>query len=261
MERSGKNGIRQRLRQGRHGLSARLASNGIVRYLLASPRTLKFAKQLHGCVGTESEGFREEPCKQTQSPRRKHAVYLAVYFNLGDNNVTRFIHAMAKAKSTKSGKPGIPQKHLRSRLSYLHQAATLLTTARLSAQPDTAASHDKSENPDSQIAGSRKTCTVPSRESNRLLSHLRGVSRKSQLRLSPAIKRTICKRCDSLLIAGMTSSATVVNDSKDATKSWADVFEIRCKQCDTVKRFPVGLETVAKKRLGSPEEKEGKSPN
>lgn len=168
---------------------------------------------------------------------------------------------MAKTKSTKSGKPGIPQKHLHSRLSYLHQAATLLTTARLSARTDTAASHDKSQNSDSQIAGSQKTCTIPSREANRLLSHLRGVSRKSQLRLSPATKRTICKRCDSLLIAGMTSSAMVVNDSKDAAKSWADVFEIRCKQCDTVKRFPVGLETVTKTSRGSAEETEGKSPN
>ncbi|RVX71432.1 hypothetical protein B0A52_05004 [Exophiala mesophila] len=169
---------------------------------------------------------------------------------------------MAKAKPTKANKPGIPQKHLHSRLSYLHQAATLLTTAHHATQTETAASHNKTQISDNQAAETPISRTIPPREANRLLSHLRGVSRKSQLRLSPKMKHTICRRCDSLLIAGMTSSAIVVNDSKDATKPWADVFEIRCKQCDTVKRFPVGVETDAKKGRGPAEEEtESKYPN
>ncbi|KIV91325.1 hypothetical protein PV10_05875 [Exophiala mesophila] len=169
---------------------------------------------------------------------------------------------MAKAKSTKANKPGIPQKHLHSRLSYLHQAATLLTTAHHATQTETAASHSKTQTSDNRASETPMTRTIPSREANRLLSHLRGVSRKSQLRLSPKMKHTICRRCDSLLIAGMTSSAIVVNNSKDATKPWADIFEIRCKQCATVKRFPVGVETNAKKSRGpTEEEKESKSSN
>ena len=144
---------------------------------------------------------------------------------------------MTKSKTSKGGNPSAPLKHLHSRLSYLHQAATFLATTpqgqTLSKGQETGVSFD-------QVASGLRADNRPDRESIRLLSHLRGVSRKAQLRLAPKIKHTICKRCDTLLIPGMSSNGTIVNPSKNSAKQWADLFEVRCDQCGTIKRFPVG---------------------
>ena len=139
---------------------------------------------------------------------------------------------MAKTKSSKVGNSTVPHKHLHSRLSYLHQAAAFLATtdhSNSSLAPISRTAKRSNEN-DSQT----------SFEASRLLTHLRGVSRKSQIRLDPLVKRSICKRCDTLLIPGSTSSELIVNRSKDGQKPWADLFEIRCNKCGTIKRFPVG---------------------
>jgi ribonuclease P protein subunit RPR2 len=142
---------------------------------------------------------------------------------------------MGKAKSSKSDGSNVPQRHLHSRLSFLHQAATLLSNTNPKATPAETDGESFAEAP-----------SVPMRkvqaclESTRLLNHLRGVSRKSQVRLAPRMKHTLCKRCDCLLIAGRTSSGMTVNPSKNGSKPWADTFEVRCNRCGTVKRFPVG---------------------
>lgn len=143
---------------------------------------------------------------------------------------------MAKAKGSKArGGANVPQKHLHSRLSFLHQAATHL------AQADTRQSSEKfDENAVSSDPRRTGTSSSNSIEAARLLTHLRGVSRKSQIRLAPRMKHSICKRCDGPLIPGSTSSGLVVNPSKNGRKPWADVFEVRCNKCGTIKRFPVG---------------------
>ncbi|KIW70946.1 hypothetical protein PV04_03173 [Phialophora macrospora] len=144
---------------------------------------------------------------------------------------------MAKDKSSKGGGPGVPQKHLHSRLSFLYQAASYLATA------STRASIEKPRSNASKGTSMAAGHTRPpkSDDASRLLMHVRGVSRKSQIRLSPKVKHSICKRCDALLIPGMTSSESISNPSKNGEKVWADVFEIKCHRCETVKRFPVGM--------------------
>ncbi|KIV77733.1 hypothetical protein PV11_09514 [Exophiala sideris] len=142
---------------------------------------------------------------------------------------------MGKSKASKGDGSNIPQKHLHSRLSFLHQAATLLATAE-----ETRASANS--NPGFPNNGLRHESTKSqvNSEATKLLTQIRGVCRKSQIRLAPKFKHTFCKRCDSLLIPGRTSSKSIVNASKDGKKPWADVFEIRCSTCGTTKRFPVG---------------------
>ncbi|EXJ72262.1 uncharacterized protein A1O5_04766 [Cladophialophora psammophila CBS 110553] len=140
---------------------------------------------------------------------------------------------MAKSKSSKRDS-NVPQKHLHSRLSYLHQAATYLATV---------GTHNTQQEV-AETAGTAASVAIKdstshnSTEANRLLMHLRGVSRKSQIRLAPRLKHSICKRCDALLIPGETMTEKVVNPSKGGTKPWADLFEIRCDKCGTIKRFP-----------------------
>ncbi|KAI1505005.1 Rpr2-domain-containing protein [Biscogniauxia marginata] len=160
---------------------------------------------------------------------------------ISQNTIFRFIlnsplRGMAKTKT-----PGgsVPNRPLYSRISFLYQAATYL------------GSHDKqySSTPTTQPAGNvtatseekQHSLTNRARQSlsRRFLSDLRSTSLKSQIRLSPAMKHTICKFCDNLLIDGETSNVTVENSSKGGKKPWADVLVVNCTTCGWVKRYPV----------------------
>ena len=139
---------------------------------------------------------------------------------------------MAKAKGSKS--KSVPNKHIHARLSYLHQASSYLALARkgqkLGGEEDAVVSvEEDASKQDHQHAQSRH-----------LLSQLRAVSLKSQIRLTPQIKHTVCKRCNSLLMAGKTSTKMIINESRGRRKPQADVVVVRCYFCGNVKRFPVG---------------------
>jgi len=148
---------------------------------------------------------------------------------------------MAKAKSSKGDGSSVPHKHLHSRLSFLHQAATFLATRDGEKTVPEKGHHEEPTAASISARPVQKPAAASSREATRLLSHLRGVSRKSQIRIARDVKHTICKRCDGILLPGETSSVGVTNSSKDGRKPWADVLELRCENCGTVKRFPVGM--------------------
>jgi ribonuclease P protein subunit RPR2 len=69
-------------------------------------------------------------------------------------------------------------------------------------------------------------------------SHMRGVSLKTQTRLSVPVKRSFCKRCDTSLIPEVSCTQKIRNESRGRKKPWADVLVIRCLVCGTEKRFP-----------------------
>ncbi|KAK6507725.1 hypothetical protein TWF481_006147 [Arthrobotrys musiformis] len=110
-------------------------------------------------------------------------------------------------KGDKGSRPPPPQQAILSRLSFLHQASSLLHP--------------------SSIGLSRY-----------YTSHLQSVSRKSVQRLSPAVKHTICKRCSSPLLPGVISTTRIENKSKNGRKPWADVVVVTCGFCGGTKRFP-----------------------
>jgi len=145
---------------------------------------------------------------------------------------------MAKAKSSKTNGSNAPHKHLHARLSFLHQAATFLAVAKR--MDFSCVDNDGVSTP--EVSPKRELNSQISSETTRLSAHLGGVSRKSQIRLAAKVKRSICKRCDSLLIPGMTSSEVITNSSRNGQKPWADVLEVRCSNCGTIKRFPVGMD-------------------
>jgi ribonuclease P protein subunit RPR2 len=155
---------------------------------------------------------------------------------------------MAKAKSKKAGN-GPHQKHLRSRIAYLAQAARHLATAtpsppKYSAQGDLEAKAGTSQ-------GSVKSSQTAYTHSRHLLSHLRTVSQKAQIRLSPDLKHSFCRRCDSLLIGGVTSDETIANASRNKRKPWADVLVRTCQTCGATTRFPLGKKPKVHKRAES----------
>ena len=161
---------------------------------------------------------------------------------------------------------GVSQRHLYCRISYLYQAATLLmnacsdqgsgstttTTENKLPGPVQSESTDHSklaqemnmETPKTAPSVSQSSVNQDSTDilgpSRHLVSQLRSVSLKGQIRLSQALKHSICKRCDALLVPGSTSSTRVENKSRGGKKPWADVLVITCHSCSAVKRFPVG---------------------
>src|SRR5207247_2204446 len=70
------------------------------------------------------------------------------------------------------------------------------------------------------------------------LSQVRAVSLKCQLRLPGDIKRSVCKRCDSLLIPGSTCTEETENKSRGRKKPWADVLIVQCNTCGSSRRYP-----------------------
>ena len=167
---------------------------------------------------------------------------------------------------------GPAQRHLHSRISYLYQAATHLARSvdQLQVRSDCLKIEaEEQSKPDEELQCAvtsskavsdlglptphtemvnrvRKICTHSDRHfgklshSRQLVAHLRAISLKSQIRLSPAMKHTICKRCDSLLIPGFTCTSYMENNSRGGRKPWADVLVTTCTACGTAKRVPMG---------------------
>lgn len=155
------------------------------------------------------------------------------------------------AKGTKVAK-GIPNKHIHARIAYLNQVATYLA---LQQSPKTAENTSKIANEGVSEAvtvantntksGTDQSSHAGVSLANRGLpylftTHLRAVSRKSQISLSQDMKRSLCKVCNGPLVPGQTSAVHMENSSKGGKKPWANVQVIRCLNCDSDKRFPLG---------------------
>lgn len=147
------------------------------------------------------------------------------------------------AKSKQQG--NVANRPLYSRISYLYQAAAYLS--RTTANNGSLATSERAHHDESLLtqAGPAAAEKIPLERqvkqsmARHLLTDMRSTSLKTQIRLSPAMKRTICKYCDTLLIDGETSTSVIENTSKGAQKPWADVLVITCKTCGGLKRFPV----------------------
>ncbi|KAI5805852.1 RNAse P Rpr2/Rpp21/SNM1 subunit domain-containing protein, partial [Geopyxis carbonaria] len=116
----------------------------------------------------------------------------------------------------RGSRPTGPNAHLSLRLSHLYRAAS----ATLTPDPSAATSH----------------------LSRLYVGTLRSVAKKNVLRLAPELKRTLCKRCDAVLVPGVTAETRRENKSKGGRKGWAEVVVVECRACGGVKRFAVGME-------------------
>jgi ribonuclease P protein subunit RPR2 len=144
---------------------------------------------------------------------------------------------MAKAKTSK-GAGSVPNKALHSRVSYLYQAAAYLATQQQHSRVITTQNGQSTE----MTVNDPQTESPLKPASRRLVSDLRSVSLKVQMRMSPAMKHSICKNCDTMLIDGSTCTNEVENKSKGGKKQWADALVRKCNTCGFEKRFPIGAE-------------------
>ncbi|KAK0723934.1 RNAse P Rpr2/Rpp21/SNM1 subunit domain-containing protein [Apiosordaria backusii] len=135
---------------------------------------------------------------------------------------------MAKAKAAGGG---VQNKAIYSRLSFLQQAAVFLSTATLDATL---------ENSSADISDTKKDRIAPLQGAGRrLATDLRAVSLKTRIRLNPAVKQSICKFCDSILIEGESCTSEIENKSRRGRKPWADVLVRKCHTCGKERRYPV----------------------
>lgn len=140
-------------------------------------------------------------------------------------------------KEKKSKTTSLPQKNVHLRLAFLHQAAFhLADKARSNKQTTT----DVSGN-DTLPRKPPKTSTAQPRY---LINQMKGVSRKSVIRLDKNIKRSICKGCDESFVEGESVASTIENQSTNCSKPWADVLIVKCGTCGISKRFPVGSSQI-----------------
>ena len=169
----------------------------------------------------------------------------------------------------------IPQKHLHSRISYLFQAAAYLTAVEqipdsenVRLQPNASSGqvsldegilmHDAKVYEDTlgstlsekslPVAGQSTAISRSSGLSYHLIGHLRSVSMKGQIRLSPTIKQSLCNHCHAFLVPGSTMSVHVENKSRGGKKPWTDVLVKTCDSCKTSKRFPIGAKRQKRRK-------------
>jgi ribonuclease P protein subunit RPR2 len=153
---------------------------------------------------------------------------------------------MAKLKGGKGTSGGV-NSHVRARINFLYNAATLLQTASRKSE---AVEHTVKPVEDEVMTGltlgeahangdiSRDPADRVPALARTYIYQMRGVSLKSQLRLPIEQKRSFCKRCDILLIAGNNCTEEIRNPSRGSRKPWAEVRVVRCTTCGTEKRFP-----------------------
>ncbi|VUC33189.1 unnamed protein product [Clonostachys rosea] len=149
---------------------------------------------------------------------------------------------MAKAK----GPAGVSNRHIYSRVSYLHQAAhylALSTTYKTAEAGNSQVARDKSTNTTNQTHNAEMTL------SRQYLSNMRSVSLKAVIRQSRDMKQGVCKLCDTLQIDGETCHSTIENHSKGGRKPWADILVVRCVSCGHAKRYPVSAPKQMRKLL------------
>ncbi|PNP48706.1 hypothetical protein TGAMA5MH_00160 [Trichoderma gamsii] len=159
------------------------------------------------------------------------------------------------------GSAGIHNRHIYSRASYLYQAASYLAncahqTKKATKTEDNQDGTRKDEKP---VAADGDGFTHSKQErkaiinlSHQVISDMRSVSLKAQIRQSPTIKQTICRYCDAVQIEGKTCQSTVENRSKGGRKPWADILITRCDTCGNVKRYPISAPKQKRKSLRAP---------
>lgn len=165
---------------------------------------------------------------------------------------------MAKAKAQKEAKNA--KSHLKARLDFLRRAAEYLhntainsdraknATTDSASDINTGASTEQRTTPATDIDDDPKTTTATRSQcitrkpltnlARMSVSQMRGVSLKTQTRLPVPVKRSYCKKCDTLLTPGVSSEHEIKNSSRGRKKPWADVLVVSCLVCGTEKRFP-----------------------
>jgi ribonuclease P protein subunit RPR2 len=137
---------------------------------------------------------------------------------------------MGKKKEKNSEPRLIQHREIYQRMNFLYQAATLMTT--ITAQPSltsTSTTTSAAQQPSlsnqeqglqqgqSKIIKSNATTNTTNLDNTKNLASIgrfyintmKTIGTKQVLRIDPSIKRTICKRCETILLPGVTSKVRI----------------------------------------------------
>ncbi|ORY91816.1 RNAse P Rpr2/Rpp21/SNM1 subunit domain-domain-containing protein [Syncephalastrum racemosum] len=133
---------------------------------------------------------------------------------------------MGKKKTNNDVNP----QHMQTfqRLNFLYQAAALMTlTSVPSNESNSTKTKSSSISEDRTINDGRTSLAPVGRYYN---ANMKKIAKHLVLRLDPAIKRSVCKRCHTSLIPSKSSNICFKADERPATI-------VTCKTCGTERRF------------------------
>ncbi|CAB4432901.1 unnamed protein product [Rhizophagus irregularis] len=163
---------------------------------------------------------------------------------------------MGKKKEKNSEPRLIQHREIYQRMNFLYQAATLMTTisanitqpspilptTSTSQQPSLLYSFSDQEQElqqgQSKIIKSNATTNKTNLDNTKNLASLgrfyintmKTIGTKQVLRIDPSIKRTICKRCETILLPGVTSKVRIKSRPEPH-------LQVMCTECNTSKNY------------------------
>ncbi|KAG9284045.1 hypothetical protein G9A89_022819 [Geosiphon pyriformis] len=137
--------------------------------------------------------------------------------------------AMTKKNKGKNLQCRVDHRELFQRMNFLYQAAALMTTTILPEQNNQINSKNKSGSESNNQFASPQNIAPLGRF---YINTMKNIGKKQVLRMDPSIKRTLCNRCETLLVPGFTSRIRVKSRKQKH-------LEVMCTECLSTKSFPV----------------------
>ncbi|KAI9591140.1 RNAse P Rpr2/Rpp21/SNM1 subunit domain-containing protein [Syncephalis fuscata] len=153
---------------------------------------------------------------------------------------------MGKAKKEKQARP-LQNAEEFQRMNFLYQAASLMTAAVVPERriaDDTAPGHlpkrktrKSKPRPSQATKQAIKDVNNPTRPAlaglgRFYVSSLKTIAKRNVLRLDPTLKRALCRRCDTLLLPGITFKLQFEENINPAIIT-------RCQYCQAPRRLPI----------------------
>ncbi|EMD37650.1 hypothetical protein CERSUDRAFT_123546 [Gelatoporia subvermispora B] len=143
----------------------------------------------------------------------------------------------------------VTNRDILQRMNFLYQASAYLNSISPSREPQPSQSQDTSTYtpgsvPSSQVgqpAGKRKQPkklrirhpTTTHELARSYVDSMRSIGQKTTVKMDPAVKRTLCRKCDVVLIPGVSATVRVKSSS-----SHGHAMSYTCMTCKTIRRIP-----------------------
>ncbi|KII92605.1 hypothetical protein PLICRDRAFT_172677 [Plicaturopsis crispa FD-325 SS-3] len=142
------------------------------------------------------------------------------------------------AKKSKEDTPnvtGVANRDIIQRLNFLYQASTYLNHISAPPPPPPHQNPDGQDDTQRESPGNkRRRKTVSASDLSRAyVKTMKVVGQKAIVRMDPAVKRTLCKGCNTVLVPGSTANVRVRSSS-----SHGHIVVYTCLSCTTTRRLP-----------------------
>ncbi|KIJ67619.1 hypothetical protein HYDPIDRAFT_127764 [Hydnomerulius pinastri MD-312] len=136
----------------------------------------------------------------------------------------------------------VSNRDILQRLNFLYQASVLLNGIAPNALP-VDLTHDISSSPQSNDAESSKQVGRVAKKAQKIVSTselsrsyvdtMKIVGQKTNVKMDPSVKRTICKGCSLPLVPGLSATVRIKNST-----SHSHLVSYTCHSCRTERRIP-----------------------